>query len=55
MDGNVLLGAFTDAFTAAHRVERVDVDGGPAREEYQYSEEEQKVIEERLEALGYFD
>jgi predicted AlkP superfamily phosphohydrolase/phosphomutase len=55
MDGKVLLGAFTEAFRAAHPVERADVEEGPAREAYQYSEEERKVIEERLEALGYFD
>ncbi len=55
MDGKVLLAAFTEEFNAAHRIQRIDVQGGPAREEYQYSEEEQKVIEERLEALGYFD
>ena len=55
MDGKVLLGAFTDAFTASRRIERVDAEGAPSRETYAYSEEEQKVIEERLQALGYFD
>ena len=55
MDGKVLLGAFTDEWNATHGIRRVEAAGGPAREEYQYSEEEQKVIEERLEALGYFD
>jgi predicted AlkP superfamily phosphohydrolase/phosphomutase len=55
MDGKVLLGAFTEAFVAAHPVERIETAGAAAREAHQYSEEEQKVIEERLEALGYFD
>ncbi|MDP3937014.1 MAG: alkaline phosphatase family protein [Deltaproteobacteria bacterium] len=55
MDGKVLLGAFTDEHAAAHRVERIDVDGSGAREAYAYSAEEQEVIEERLRALGYFD
>ncbi len=55
MDGKVLLGAFTDAFTTSRRIERVDVEGGASREAYEYSEDEQKVIEERLQALGYFD
>jgi hypothetical protein len=55
MDGKVLLGAFTEEWNATHGIQRVEVADGPAREEYQYSEEERKVIEERLEALGYFD
>ena len=55
MDGKILLGAFTEEFVASHPVTYVDPEGGPDREEYQYTEEEQKVIEERLEALGYFD
>lgn len=55
MDGKVLLGAFTDAFTASRRIAYVDVEGAPSREAYAYSEDEQKVIEERLQALGYFD
>lgn len=55
MDGKVLLGAFSDDFTASRRIERVDAGGAPARDAYEYSEEEQKVIEERLQALGYFD
>jgi hypothetical protein len=55
MDGKVLLEAFAEEIRSSRPVRRVDVAGGPAREEYRYSEEEQKVIEERLEALGYFD